>query len=80
MPNVFRDRGLRFFFYSDEGNPREPVHVHVKRDATQAKFWVGDEIVMAYNDKMSRRDLAMAMLIIRARKREIMEAWHDHFR
>jgi len=24
MPVVFRDKGFRFFFYSNEGNPREP--------------------------------------------------------
>jgi hypothetical protein len=28
MPVVFRYRGFRFFFYSNEGNPREPVHIH----------------------------------------------------
>ncbi len=80
MPLVFRDRGLRFFFYSEEGNPREPVHVHVERDRQQAKFWVGDDIELAYNCGLSRRDLAMAMMIVRARRNEIKEAWHGHFR
>ena len=29
MPTVFRHLGFRFFFYSNEGNPLEPVHIHV---------------------------------------------------
>ncbi|MBE0506660.1 MAG: DUF4160 domain-containing protein [Marinospirillum sp.] len=28
MPVILRVDGLRFFFYSNEGNPLEPVHVH----------------------------------------------------
>jgi len=28
MPVVFRYRGYRFFFYSNEGDPREPLHIH----------------------------------------------------
>ncbi|MFT0172652.1 DUF4160 domain-containing protein [Paraburkholderia mimosarum] len=28
MPVVFRYNGIRFFFYSNEGDPREPVHIH----------------------------------------------------
>ena len=30
MPIVFRQGGLRYFFFSNEGSPREPPHVHVK--------------------------------------------------
>jgi hypothetical protein len=28
MPNIFQLEGYRFFFFSNEGNPREPVHEH----------------------------------------------------
>jgi Domain of unknown function (DUF4160) len=79
MPTIFHDRGLRYFFYSEEGNPREPVHAHVERDGAQAKIWVGETLELAYNHGLNRRDLAMAMLVVRARKREIMEAWYGHF-
>ena len=30
MPVVFRARGYRFFFYSNEGSPREPPDIHVE--------------------------------------------------
>lgn len=49
MPVVFRDRGFRFFFFSFEGSPREPVHIHVKQGLAEAKFWVGDEVELEYN-------------------------------
>lgn len=29
MPTVLQVSGFRFFFYSDEGSPREPPHIHV---------------------------------------------------
>lgn len=79
MPVIFRDRGFRFFFYSFEGNPREPVHVHVKRGLAEAKFWVGDLVELEYNHGLSGRELALAALAIRARRREIQEAWHGYF-
>jgi Domain of unknown function (DUF4160) len=50
MPVLFRYRGFRFFFYSNEGTPREPVHVHVGKDAMEAKFWLRPEVGLAYND------------------------------
>ena len=40
MPVVFREDGLRYFFYSNEGMPREPRHVHVRvADATPKSGW-----------------------------------------
>lgn len=38
MPVVFRHRGFRFFFYSNEGSPREPVHIHAIGDGGEVKF------------------------------------------
>ncbi|WBX83457.1 DUF4160 domain-containing protein [Sphingosinicella microcystinivorans] len=38
MPVVFRHQGYRFHFFSNEGNPREPVHIHVTRDGADARF------------------------------------------
>jgi hypothetical protein len=79
MPVVFRERGFRFFFYSFEGSPREPVHIHVQRGGAEAKFWVGDEVELAYNRGLTGRELAMVTLVVRARRRKIQEAWYGHF-
>jgi hypothetical protein len=37
MPALFRDGGLRYFF-SNEGAPREPPHIHVKGGGRDAKI------------------------------------------
>lgn len=44
MPEVFRWRGFRFFFYSNEGSPREPCHVHVEHADGEAKVRHDPEI------------------------------------
>jgi hypothetical protein len=47
MPVVFRDGGLRYFFFSNEGSPPEPIHVHVKGRGCDAKIWLEPEITIA---------------------------------
>ena len=42
MPVVFRRDGLRFFFYSNEGTPRELPHIHVRSADREAKIWLGE--------------------------------------
>ena len=55
MPTVFRERGFRFFFYSNEGSPREPIHIHVEKDDVEAKFWLHPEVCLAYNEGYNAR-------------------------
>jgi hypothetical protein len=37
MPVVFRDGGLRYYFFSNDGTPREPPHTHVNGRDCDAK-------------------------------------------
>lgn len=41
MPTIFREKGLRFFFYSSEGS--EPKHVHVAKGEAEGKIWLEPE-------------------------------------
>jgi len=79
MPVVFRDRGARFFFFSNEGNPREPAHIHVLKDDGEAKFWLRPDVTLADSHGFSRRELAELARTIEARRGEIERAWHEHF-
>lgn len=79
MPVVFRHNGYRFFFYSNEGDPPEPPHVHVYKDGGEAKFWLRPVVVLAYNVGHNARALAMLARIVEERRTEIESAWHDHF-
>lgn len=79
MPVVFHWNGYRFHFFSNEGNPREPVHVHVTKGRPTAKFWLHPDVNVAYNKGFPSRALAELSATIEARRDEIEGAWHDHF-
>ena len=79
MPTVFRHAGFRFFFYSNEGDPREPVHVHVMKDGGEAKFWVRP-VALARSHGFDARTLKLLAQVVATRATEIEEAWNDHFR
>ncbi len=79
MPLVFRQQGFRFHFYSNEGSPREPQHVHVTRNGIDAKFWLWPDVSVAYNDGFSARTLRELVEIIETRRSEIAQAWDEHF-
>ncbi|HRE41039.1 MAG TPA: DUF4160 domain-containing protein [Ignavibacteria bacterium] len=38
MPEVFRYRGYRFFFFSRENC--EPIHIHIESGKNYAKYWI----------------------------------------
>jgi hypothetical protein len=79
MPVVFYENGYRFHFYSNEGDPREPVHIHVTKDGSNAKFWLYPDVAMAYSHGFSGQILGALVGIVTAHRSEIEEAWHDHF-
>lgn len=79
MPTIFRHCGYRFFFYANEGNSREPVHVHVERDGMEAKFWISPEIRVAYNDGFSAKALRALVSVVESRRDRVERAWHDFF-
>ena len=79
MPVVFRHRGFRFFFYSNEGSPREPMHVHVDKGNCEAKFWIEPAVSVAYNDGFDARTLRQLLDIIVANGNRIERTWHDYF-
>lgn len=79
MPTVFRREGARFFFYSNEGDPREPPHVHVERGSGAAKIRLGPEVAIVESFGFSRREQSELLRIVEATREEIERAWHDHF-
>jgi hypothetical protein len=75
MPTLFRVDGLRFYFYAHEGDPLEPVHVHVAHDRDNAKFWIEPEIRLARNNGLDARLLRRAERIVVERRDEIARRW-----
>jgi len=72
MPVVFRHEGYKFFFYSNEGEPREPVHIHVRKGEAVAKFWIAPVTLAA-------RTLRLLARLIEERSILIERMWHDYF-
>ena len=79
MPTVFRFKGYRFFFYSNEGDPLEPIHVHVIKGENIAKFWVEPEIAVAQNYGMNPSELNKLVKIVFDHKDLIKESWNEYF-
>lgn len=80
MPVIFRHKGFRFFFYSNEGSPREPLHVHVEKDLVEAKFWLRPDVHIACNDGFNARTLNDLLSIVEQRRDQIERAWNEFFR
>ncbi len=80
MPVVFWDQGFRFHFYSSEGDPREPVHIHVaKRGEGDAKLWLYPEVTFAGKPGFDARTQRWLIGVVEMRRDEIESAWHEHF-
>ena len=79
MPVVFRWNGYRFHFYANEGDPREPVHIHVAIAGADAKFWLYPEVELAYNRGFNARTVKQIREVVESHRDEIEEAWNDFF-
>lgn len=79
MPVVLRQGALRVFFYSNEGDPREPAHVHVHGPGGKAKIWVRPVVSLAYNRGFDARTLRLVVFLVEAHRGDIERAWNEHF-
>lgn len=79
MPVIFRYKGFRFFFYSNEGSPREPLHVHVEKNALEAKLWLRPGVRVAYNDGFNAKTLNDLLRIVEQHREQIERAWNEFF-
>jgi hypothetical protein len=79
MPVVLRHKGYRFFFYANEGAPREPIHVHVEKGGFEAKFWLLPDIAIAYNAGFNAKALREVTAIVVQYRIRIERAWNEFF-
>ncbi len=79
MPVVFRYKGFRFFFYSNEGSPREPLHVHVRGGGGDAKFWLKPQVQLADSDGLDARTLKELLGVVEQESAQIERSWNEHF-
>lgn len=77
MPEVFRQFGFSFFFFSRE---HEPIHIHVEGNDGYAKFnWNGTEFCMEFSEGIKVNDLKKIKDAIQKNKDDIIKKWNEHF-
>jgi hypothetical protein len=79
MPVVLRYRGFKFFFYSNEGSPREPVHVHVRGEGGEAKFRLRPEVTLVGSIGLDARRLRELGGVVESNAEMIERTWNDYF-
>jgi hypothetical protein len=76
LPTLLRQDGLRFFFYSLEG--QEPPHVHVERAEQVAKFWL-EPVALASSSGFRSAELKRVRLLVIGHRLTFLKAWHEYF-
>jgi len=76
MPTVLRVGPYRFFFFA--GDRGEPPHIHVKRDASVAKFWLAPPRLQK-NQGFGRKDIRKIRRILEENQEQLMTSWEEFF-
>lgn len=76
MPTVFIFFGFRFMFFS---NDHKPIHVHVIKDGSEAKYNV-EPIRQVYNHGFKKHDLLLIEAVLEENKDVIVSRWNDYFK
>lgn len=79
MPKVFEKNGYKFFFFSNEGDPLEPIHIHIRKDGNLAKFWIEPEVSLGKNHGFSAKELNWIFEMVESNKYKIEEKWNEYF-
>lgn len=76
-PTVHRERGFRFFFFSNEGS--EPAHIHVEKGDGYAKIWL-DGFRFAEVEGFDPGELRWLVETVRSNESRFRSAWNEFFK
>lgn len=85
MPQVFKIGAYWVYFWANESDPLEPVHVHVAEGRPQAngtKVWItssGKCLLENNNSVIPQSKLRNILRVIEARSEDIIEKWKSFF-
>lgn len=86
MPQIFRIGSYIIYFWSNESNPLEPVHVHIaegRATANATKVWItssGKALLCNNNSHIPQNLLKNMMRYIEANSNTIIDKWYTQFR
>ena len=78
MPTLLKEGPYRFFFYSNEGDPRELPHVHVTAGERVAKFWL-EPVELASSRRLHIGEITSLRRIVERHRKRFLERWYAHF-
>ncbi len=85
MPQLFRFGEYCIYFWSNENDPLEPIHVHISRgkpSANGTKVWITKKghALKANNNAMIPNHLLNSFIkMIEANSEEIIQKWLEQF-
>lgn len=74
MPEVLREMGFVFFFYSNEGT--EPMHIHIRKGGGFAKFWM-EPVELDFSQGLKTYELKQAEMLILEHETMIKNKWYE---
>lgn len=75
-PSIFREKGYRFYFLSNE---EERIHVHATGENGEAKFWLEPIVSLAVYHGLNPKKLREIQKIVEEHRVEIIKAWQKYF-
>lgn len=79
MPKILEYQGYKFFFFSNEGNPLEPMHIHIRKGGKLAKFWLEPEICLESSFDFNSSELSFIRNIVFQNKDLFRRKWYEFF-
>ena len=85
MPQVFRIGSYIVYFWSNENDPLEPIHVHIAEGTARAnatKIWItssGKALLCNNNSQISEKLLRKMIRLVEANSDQIVKQWKEHF-
>ena len=76
MPVFLREGPYRFFVVS--ADRVEPPHIHVRRDANIAKFWL-DPVELQERGNFGGAEIRRIQRIVEDNQATLLEAWNGNF-
>ena len=75
-PSVFREKGYRFYFLSNE---EDRIHIHVTCESGEAKFWLEPIVSLATYHKLNPKKLNEIQGIVEEHRDEIVQSMAKTF-
>ena len=85
MPQIFRIGPYIIYFWSNENNPLEPIHIRIaegRASANATKLWItstGKTLLCNNNSMIPEKILRNLIRIIEANSEYVIEKWVEHF-